>query len=76
MQYDYSKLLGRITEIFGTQRNFANAMDCSEQLISARLNNTSAWPQSDILKAATVLKFENGIDSIPQYFFTLKVQNS
>ncbi len=73
MQYDYSDLLGRITKICGTQRNFAEAMGRSEQLISNRLNNSASWPQGDILKASEILKFENGIDSIPQYFFTLKV---
>ena len=33
MSNDYSKLLGRMTEKFGTQANFADAMKLSERSI-------------------------------------------
>jgi hypothetical protein len=39
MEFDYSKLNGRIVEIFGTQLNFSVAMGLSERSISLKLNN-------------------------------------
>lgn len=39
MAYDYSKLLGRITEKFGTQARFSGAMGMSERSLSLKLNS-------------------------------------
>ena len=36
MAYDYSKLLGRITEKFGTQARFSGAMGMSERSLSLK----------------------------------------
>ena len=38
MAFNYAKLLGKIVEIFGTQRKFAEAMGLSERTISLKLN--------------------------------------
>ncbi|WP_080732574.1 DUF739 family protein [Carnobacterium maltaromaticum] len=40
MSYDYSTLVGRITEKLGTQYNFALAMGLSERSVSLKLNWT------------------------------------
>lgn len=70
--YDYSKLLGRITEKFGTQSRFSEAMDMSERTLSLKLNGKVDWKQRDIDKACGLL----GLDEtdIATYFFALKVQ--
>ena len=39
MAYNYSKLLGKITEKFGTQGNFAKSMNISERSLSLKLTN-------------------------------------
>ena len=39
MAYDYSKLLGRITEKYGTQAQFSGAMGMSERSLSLKLNS-------------------------------------
>lgn len=70
--FDYSKLIGRIIEVCGTQYNFAKAMDMSEETVSKKLNNKVTWRDADILKACKVLSID--IEKIPEYFFKQKVQ--
>lgn len=72
MQYDYSKLIGRIVEICGTQGEFAKKMGLSERSVSLKLNNKTSWKQKEMQKAADILKFPE--NDIQPYFFTLKVQ--
>lgn len=72
MAWNYNKLLGKITEEFGTQYNFAIAMGMSERTISLKLNSQVEWKQSDIEKAVKLLKIKQ--EDIPKYFFEPKVQ--
>lgn len=72
MAYDYSKLLGRIIEKYGTQTKFAGAMGLSERSLSLKLNGKVGFKQNEIVKACSLLEIAE-ID-IPEYFFTLKVQ--
>lgn len=67
MEFDYSKLNGRIVEIYGTQLNFSLAMGLSERSISLKLNNKVAWKNTEIAKAAKLLKIK--YSDIPKYFF-------
>ena len=73
MAYEYNKLLGRITEKFGTQGRFADAMGMSERSLSLKLNNKTPFKQPEIITACSLLEIENA--DIPVYFFTLKVQS-
>lgn len=72
MAYDYSKLLGRIIEKYGSQANFSGAMGLSERSLSLKLNSRVGFKQDEIAKACSLLGL-TAID-IPEYFFTLKVQ--
>lgn len=74
MAYDYSKLNGRIVEVFGTRGNFAEAMNMSERSLSLKLNNLTSWKQPEITKACESLNLKES--DIKDYFFTLKVQQS
>lgn len=65
--YDYSKLNGRIVEIFGTQGKFSEAMELSERSISLKLNNRVPFSQNDIKKSAELLNIPIG--EISDYFF-------
>lgn len=67
MSFNYSKLLGRITERYGTQYNFAKAMGISEHSLSVKLNNKTPWKATEIVKATELLKIDT--DDIPSYFF-------
>lgn len=73
MTFDYSKLRGRIVEVFNTQSNFASAMGWSERTLSLKMNGMRSWKQIDICKAVKLLELTT--EDIPIYFFTLKVQN-
>ncbi len=72
MAYDYSKLLGRITEKYGTQAKFSGVMGLSERSLSLKLNGKVGFKQNEIAKACSLLEL-TGTD-ITDYFFTLKVQ--
>ena len=72
MLYDYSKLNGKIIEIFGTQSNFALAMCLSERSVSLKLNCIRSWKQPEIELACALLGIRE--DEIGEYFFKKKVQ--
>ena len=73
MSFNYSKLRGKIIEVFGTQSCFAVAMGWSERTLSLKLNGSRAWKQPDIGKALKLLHLNQ--ENIAEYFFTPKVQN-
>lgn len=74
MSFDYSSLLGKIVEVYGTQANFAEAMGLSERSISLKLNNKVRWKDTEIITVANLLDIE--AEDIPKYFFKVKVQSS
>lgn len=68
MAIDYSKLNGKIVEVFGTQLKFAEAMKLSERTISLKLNSKVEWKQGEIKRACSLLNIP--ISDIPHYFFS------
>lgn len=70
--FDYSKLRGKIKEVFGTQDAYANAIGLGRVSVSMRLNNQLEFSQQDMFKSADVLGFPRS--QIPEYFFAEKVQ--
>ena len=73
MQFDYSKLRGRITEICGCQMVFAEKMGMSERTLSLKLTSKRYWKQSAIYRAIDILGLS--LDNITEYFFKVEVQN-
>ena len=71
--FDYSKLKGKIKEVFGTQSAFAKAMGLSGVSLSSKLNNLTGFTQSEINKACELrgISFE----FINVYFFREKVKS-
>ncbi|MFS7238180.1 DUF739 family protein [Carnobacterium divergens] len=72
MCFIYRKLLGRITEIYGTQYNFSIAMGTSERTLSLKLNDKVPWKDEEIQKAIDLLGIPK--KDIHKYFFETKVQ--
>lgn len=70
--FNYSKLKGRIREIFNTQSAFAKAIGMSATSLSAKLNNLVEFSQKEIDRAVKLLKISQ--EEIPIYFFTPEVQ--
>lgn len=73
MPHNYSKLIGKIVEVFGTQRNFAEKMGLSERSVSLKLHGKVGWKQGEIAQACGLLKISD--TEIPAYFFALDVQS-
>ncbi len=69
MAYDYSKLKGKIIEVFSTQTVFAKKIGFSERTLSLKLNGKVDWKQSEIIKAINLLGINK--DEIDIYFFTI-----
>ena len=67
MSFDFSKLLGKITEKYGTQYNFARAMGLSEHSLSVKLNNKVPWKTTEIVKAMELLNIDSC--DVSAYFF-------
>ena len=67
MNFDYSKLKGKIKEVFGTQVAFAEAMGLSSVSVSDKLNNKTEFKASEIKKLAMILKLT--VEEVFDIFF-------
>ena len=63
----YSKLRGKIKEVYGTNEKFAEAMGMDLSSLSAKLNNKSPWKREEIEKACGLLGIP--IEEVYLYFF-------
>lgn len=72
MRFEYSKLLWRIKEKYGSQSKFARAIELSERSLSQKINGKTGWKQQEIVRACEVLEIDK--TEIPEYFFRLNVQ--
>ena len=72
--YDYSKLLGRIKEKFGTRENLVEHITISCTSLNLRLKNKLKFNQQDITELCEVLEIEE--EEIPAYFFKTKVRKT
>lgn len=71
MNWDYSKLRGKIRERCSTQDSFAEKIGMGRVSLSQRLNNQLEFSQDEIFRSCDIL--EIGREEIPVYFFTPKV---
>ena len=74
IEFDFSKLRGRIKEIYGTQTAFAIAMLMNEATLSNKLNNNVEFSPKEIVRACLLLNID--LKEIDIYFFTFKVQKN
>lgn len=74
MNFDYSKLIGRIVEKFGSRRAFADACGFSENTISRKLSGKMAITTNDIVKWSRPEFLDINHSDIPEYFFANQVQ--
>ena len=72
MAFNYNKLRGRIVEIYGSQIEFAKAMQWSERTLSLKMNGKIPWKQTDIVNAVRLLGLSES--DIQEYFFAVEVQ--
>lgn len=72
--FDFSKLRGKIKEIYGTQTAFATAMSMNEATLSNKLNNNVEFSPKEIVKACNLLNIN--LRKVDLYFFSSKVQKN
>lgn len=65
----YSKLRGKIREVFGTQEAFAEKMGIDTSTLSFKLNNKSDFTVGEVVKACQLLGVE--AEEAYLYFFTV-----
>lgn len=70
MQFDYSKLKGRIIELFGTRKAFAEYLHKSEVLVCKKLNNKSSFSQQSMDEWGKALQID--VSEYGVYFCTPK----
>lgn len=74
VEFDFSKLRGRIVEKFGTIAGFCDAADISMQRMSARLNNRHQFQPTEIKRFCMPDLLDIADEEIPAYFFVPKVR--
>lgn len=72
--FDFSKLRGKIKEVFGTQIAFAANMSMNEATLSNKLNNNVEFSTKEIVRSCELLKIP--LNLVDKYFFTLKIQET
>lgn len=71
LQYDYSRLLGRMKEKGYTQEKLAKYIGISECSVNFSLNNKRNFRQDEIIKITGALDIPN--EKIEEYFFAHKL---
>ena len=74
IQFDYSKLKGRITEKCGTQKAFAELLGISEGTLTSKLLGYTYFSQDEIFRTLEILDIDPV--KVTLYFFTAKVEIS
>ena len=67
-QFNYSKVRGKIKEVFGTESAFANALGISNQKLSMIFNHKAEFSLANIKDAVILLDIEP--EDIYMYFFS------
>lgn len=68
IDFDYSKLRGKIRECYGAEIKFAKALGVSANTLSAKLNCKVAFTSDEMVNACNLLGIS--MDDATEYFFT------
>ena len=74
MQFDFSKLLGRIKECGYTQEQLADEIGITKTTLNLKLNNKANFTLPEMEKIRRVLCI--AVEEMGVYFFTPKVQET
>ena len=74
VQFDYSKLKGRITEKCGTQKAFSELLGITEGTLTSKLLGYTYFSQEEIFRSLEILDINP--DKVTLYFFTVRVGKS
>lgn len=59
MEFDYSKLRGRIVEKYGSYAAFSRMLDITEIQVSKKLNGKARFSQEDIVRWSDLLDIDS-----------------
>ena len=68
MNFEYSKIKGKIRELGLTQSDYAKHIGITEQTLNLRFKNKRPFTQPEIAK--TMQLFNEPIENVKKYFFT------
>ena len=74
VEFDYSKLRGRIREKYGTEDSFSDVIGLSNPALSSKLNNKVGFRSEEIERCCNLLEIPD--HEIKLYFFTLKTKKT
>lgn len=74
MEFDYSKLLGRIREKGMTQKSLSEELGIGLNSLNLKLANKAYFKQQEIRRICEILEIDDG--EVGLYFFTQKVQKN
>ncbi len=74
MKWEYSKLKGKIKEVYDTQEAFSRKIGLSTTSLNYKLNNQIQFRQEEIYSMINALSLEEG--EIKLYFFTPLVEKT
>lgn len=72
MEFDHSKLAGRIKEKFGSQAALAEYIGMAESALSNRMNNKIHFDTDEMILLSRADCLDIAPDEIPAYFLTPK----
>lgn len=72
-ELDYSKLRGRIREVYRTEEIFSSVLGITKETLSRKLNNKAGFKSGEILDILKLLKIPK--NEVNDYFFTFKNEN-
>lgn len=74
IEYDFSKLRGRIKEKLGYEAIFAEKISISPASLSSKFNNKSDFTATEISEAISEEVLDIPLDEVGVYFFTRKLE--
>lgn len=74
MNFDYSKIKGKIRELGLTQSEYAKYIGITEQTLILRFKNKRPFTQPEM--AMTMHLFNEPIENVRIYFFTQKIKKN
>jgi len=72
--YDYSKLRGKIKEVFGTEQKFAQRLGICRSSLYMRLQNKLDFSRDEMIRACDLLLID--YSEMATYFFAEKVRKN
>ena len=70
IEFDYTLLIKRIVDMFGSQNNFAIVLGITNVSLSKKLNNIVNFTQREMLMSMKLLNIP--LNLLGTYFFTVK----